>query len=125
MFLFGAFVVTGFWTYWYLANEPYKKLQQAILVEYPETFPQVIGGRVESRGAAGPTTLRIVVRTLNFDPQMDEPRAEAMADRLTKLARDRIDLSDYREVEIVLFHKYQEQRAAYWQRKLVLKKPAP
>ena len=120
MFLFGAVVVSGFWTYWYFANRPFRALQLAILNSYPDTFPQVAGGRVESRGSVGPSTLRVVVRTFDFDPRQDQDRADRMADAITALAADHVSLQDYRRLEIVLFHKYREKRSTYWQRDMEL-----
>lgn len=121
MLLFSVLVVSSFWTYWYLANAPFRDLQAAIVEIFPHTFPQVAGGRMESSGHTGPTTLRIVVRTLDFDPKQDAAKATEMSDRLATLANQHVDLSDYEQLEIVLFHKYQEQRAAYWQQTRALK----
>ena len=116
MVAFAACVVAGFWVYWGLSNRPFRELQRAILAEYPETFPQVAGGVEQTRGADGPRTLRLVVRTLDFDPNADAPRAEAMADRLEELAWAHVDPVGYERLETVLFHKYRERRGEYWTR---------
>ena len=114
MIAFAACVVAGFWVYWGLSNRPFRDLQRAILAEYPETFPQVAGGVEQTRGETGPRTLRLVVRTLDFDPNADRPRAAAMADRLERLAWRHVEPAGYEKLEIVLFHKYRERRGEYW-----------
>ena len=120
MLLFAASVVAGFWIYWGLSNRPFRGLQAAILAEFPATVPQVAGGVEQLRGESGPMTLRLVVRTLDFDPNAEPARAAAMADRLHLIAAASVDLDDYRRLETVLFHKYQESRGAYWTRVVTL-----
>ena len=116
MFLFAAAVVGGFWLYWGLANRPFADLQRAILAEFPDAVPQVIGGRENLSDAAEPQTLRIVLRVADFDPREDVGRAGETADRLEVLAWRSLDRNEYGRLEIVLFRTYKESRSAYWRR---------
>ena len=111
MFIFAATVVGSFWVYWGLSNRPFRPLQAAILAEYPDTFPQVAGGF--ARGESG-ATLRVVVRTFDFDPNEDRTAAESLADRIEELADETLPLADYRTIEVILFHTYREKRGEYW-----------
>ena len=116
MMAFAVLVVSGFWIYWGLSNRPFRELQAAILAEYPQTFPQAAGGEEQVRGRTGPMTLRVVVRTLDFDPNAETERATELADRIEILAREHVDFAGYEQFETVLFRTYKERRAEYWTR---------
>lgn len=116
MFLFAGVVVGSFWVYWTLANRPFVNLHAAILRQFPDAVPQVIGGREKYSDTTEPQTLRIVLRVDEFDPNADPERAEDTADRLEVLAWTNLVKDDYGRLEVVLFRKYRESRSAYWTR---------
>lgn len=113
MFAFGIVMVASLWLYWELYTRPFRALQNAIHAEFPNSSPRVIGGKPKSHRADSPETLRIISRVY-FDPETDEPRAEAMAARLAALAADHHDLTKYQLLEIHLEQRVPEGETRHW-----------
>ena len=107
MFLFGAATTAGFWLYWYFYNAPFRLLQEAILAEFPDSAPRVEGGQRKMRQHA-PIILRITLK-VEFDPNADVARAEAVAKRLEETVRRHQDLAGYDKLEMYLFQKIPER----------------
>lgn len=113
MVLFGVAMVAGMWTYWELYTRPFRALQNAINTEFPGSSPRAIGGREKSHRADSPATLRIIVR-VDFDPNAEPARSEAVAERLAALAGEHHDVSQYELLEIHLQQRVPEEETRHW-----------
>ncbi|MFO1095670.1 MAG: hypothetical protein U0992_20550 [Planctomycetaceae bacterium] len=113
MLLFGLTMVAGLWLYWELYTRPFRELQTAINAEFPGSSPRAIGGREKSHRADSPATLRIIVR-VEFDPNADAPKSEAMAERLVALAKAHHDVTQYDRVEVHLEQRVPEAATRHW-----------
>lgn len=90
----GAICVT--YAIWH--NAPFIELKKALAAEFPQSVPQVEGGRHKG----SPMTLRIVVN-VDFHPgeEANAAQADAAIQRIVELARQHHDLSPY---EILRIH---------------------
>jgi hypothetical protein len=113
MFGFGILVVGTMYLYWDLYTRPFRALQNAIAAEFPGSSPRAIGGRHKSHKEGSPETLRIIVR-VDFDPQADEQRSQAHAQRLAEIAAAHHDVSRYELLEVHLIHRQPEQDTQHW-----------
>ena len=105
MLAFGMASTATIWGYWKLQLAPFLPLQQALLAEFPKSYPRVEGGR--PKGAA--PLLRIVLQ-LESLPEADDPRANEIADRVVALAGEHLDLSAYDTLELHLVHYIPEKQ---------------
>ena len=74
---------------------------------------RAIGGREKSHRTDSPATLRIIVR-VEFDPNADAPKSEAMAERLVALAKAHHDVTQYDRVEVHLEQRVPEAATRHW-----------
>jgi hypothetical protein len=117
MFAFGALLTSALYLYWELHTRPFRPLQDALVAEFPDFTPRVIGGRHKSHRAAAPNTLRIVL-LVDFNPKAESAasRSEQIASRLAELAGQHHDVSAYDILEIHLVHRVPEAEDESWSR---------
>lgn len=107
LFVFG-FLLTGLlWLYWALHVAPFRPLQDALAAEIRDSSPRVDGGQRRMHKGT-PHILRITLR-VPFDPVTDTRRAEATLDRIEAVARQKIDLDSYDELEVHMFQGIPEK----------------
>lgn len=98
-------VMTGIiWGYWKLTLAPFLPLQKAILDEFPGSYPRVEGGRPKKQAPL----LRIAIQ-VDFSPDENDERVARVFDRIVKLARQNLDLSQYEDFELHVVHYVPEQ----------------
>ena len=108
MFLFGITATAALWLYWHYNTAPFRPLQEAIHAAYPDSQPRVEGGRLKGRADA-PSILRIVMR-VEYDPTEEKERAAALAREVAGMARERLDLTQYDQLEFHIFRRLPEER---------------
>jgi hypothetical protein len=118
MFAFGITATAALWTYWTLHTGPFRPLQDALAKEFPGSVPRVDGGQRKLRKGM-PTILRAVLR-VNFDPVTETAKGEEILNRVERLARQHVDLSQYDVIDVYLYEGVPEQaiREREFERKL-------
>ena len=114
MLAFSVLIVSAMDAEGELYTRPFRPLQDAIALEFPESGPRVIGGRHKSHEPGTPATLRIIVQ-VDFDPNANEPQALATARQLARLASANVDLSDYDELNVHLEQRIAEKELRRWE----------
>lgn len=117
MFGFATLIVVLLFAYWHFYTRPFRDVQVAIAAVYPDSLPQVIGGKHKSHKTDARAELRIVVR-VPTDPRVDVPASEAMSLRLVGIAEKHHDLSRYQQVDVILVHRVPEGEPQHWNRSL-------
>ncbi len=107
MFAFGIAATAGLWTYWTLHTGPFRPLQDALAKEFPGSVPRVEGGQRKMHKGT-PPILRAVLR-VHFDPVTETAKGEQILDRVEKLARQHLDLSQYEVLDVYLYEGVPEQ----------------
>lgn len=98
-------VATGIiWGYWKLRLAPFLPLQQAIMREFPASYPHVEGGRPKG----GPPLLRIVIQ-VDFVPTENDERVPKIVARIIALAKENLNLAEYEDFELHLVHYVPEK----------------
>lgn len=110
---FGIVMVAALWLYWEMHTRPFRRLQNAIAAEFPDSRPGVIGGRHKSHKSGNPQTLRIVI-WIDFDPHANEERAKEYGRRLAALAAQHHDLSSYDVLEVRLVQRVGDSDSLMW-----------
>ncbi len=113
MLAFSVVVVAAMALYWEMYTRPFRPLQDAIAAEFPESGPRVIGGRHRSHEPGSPASLRIIIQ-VDFDPNADEFRSMETAQRLARLAAERVDLTEYDELNVHLEQRVAEKELRQW-----------
>lgn len=115
---FGVLMVGALWLYWELYTRPFRPLQNAIVSRFPDSRPNVIGGRYKSHRADTPRILRLVVQMPidDFDPTTDIEQREERVLELARLASEYITFADYDVLEIHLVQRLPEQSPRHWSR---------
>ncbi|MFV0445379.1 MAG: hypothetical protein ACK5Q5_17515 [Planctomycetaceae bacterium] len=113
MLLFGCGMIGTLYLYWELYTRPFRPLQAAIAAEFPGSSPRAIGGKPKSHLPGSPSILRLIVR-IDWDPRPNDSQARMTANRLTEIAGQHLQLSEYEQMEIVLMHRRPEQWTISW-----------
>jgi hypothetical protein len=122
MFAFGIAATAGLWFYWTLHTGPFRPLQDALAKEFPGSVPRVDGGQRKMRKGM-PTILRAVLRVY-FDPVTETAKGEQILDRVERLSRQYIDLSQYDFLDVYLYQGVPEQAIREREFERPLKPPA-
>ncbi|MEZ6064294.1 MAG: hypothetical protein R3B90_00980 [Planctomycetaceae bacterium] len=110
---FGVVMTGIMFAYWELYTREFRPLQAAIAAEFPESTPRAIGGTHKSHLPGHPSVMRIIIR-VDFDPRSAEQQAREAANRLTEIARRKIDISKYQVFEIFLTYNDPERLTTNW-----------
>lgn len=102
MFAFGIVATLTLWIYWYMHSGPFAPLQKAIAAEFPKSIPRVDGGQRRMH-LGGPRLAWIILR-VQFKPEEDEARSQAVMERVLALARQHLTMSDWDQINIRLFY---------------------
>jgi hypothetical protein len=104
---FGVLTTASMWIYWTLHVGPFRPLQDALAVAFPHSSPRVNGGQRKMHKGT-PRVLRVVLR-VDFDPVLEKARGEGVVDVVQGMAGKYLDLGNYDELQVFLFHGVPEQ----------------
>jgi hypothetical protein len=112
MFAF-AITATGLlYGYWRLHIAPFLPLQKAIAASFKDSRPRVEGGQRKIHKGT-PHILRVTMK-IDFDPNADEARATAFANRVVAFVRERQDLTEWEILEIHFYWPEPEKELHEW-----------
>ena len=95
MLAFGVVATATLWIYSKLELAPFVPLIKALHEEFPESKPQVKGGRPKRESPM----LRVVMQ-VDFTPAEDDERVVKIYERVVALAKQHLNLSEYENFEL-------------------------
>jgi hypothetical protein len=92
---FGILATGTLWIFSKLDLAPFVPLIKALDREFPESKPQVKGGRSKRQ----PPMLRVVMQ-VDFTPAETDPRVVKIFERVVALSKEHLDLAEYENFEL-------------------------
>jgi hypothetical protein len=105
---FGILATGTLWIYTKLDLAPFVPLIKALDREFPESKPQVKGGRSRRQ----PPLLRVVLQ-VDFTPAETDPRVVQIFERVVVLSKEHLDLSQYEDFELHIV-RYTPEKTPEW-----------
>ncbi|HLJ10168.1 MAG TPA: hypothetical protein VKU82_03210 [Planctomycetaceae bacterium] len=101
---FGILLTGAIWGYAKLELAPFVPLRNALDAEFPDSHPNVKGGRPKGL----PPVLRVVMQ-VDFPPSETDDRITKIVERVMALAKEHVDLGEYESVEIYFERRIPEK----------------
>ena len=97
MLAFGIVATGTLWIYTKLDLAPFLPLRKALQEEFPNSHPDVRGGRAKG----SPPILRIVMQ-VEFTPHETDAEVVQIVERVTALAKQHVNLAEFENFELYL-----------------------
>lgn len=112
MFTFAIAATTILYVYWKLHIGPFLPIQRALAEEFRGSRPRVEGGQRKMHKGT-PRILRVTMK-VDFDPDVETERSQALAQRAARFCAKRGDLASYDVFEAHFYWPEPEKELHEW-----------